>query len=191
MTRGRKSIEQRLTRFFFSEPQRDFIPFRNSRGHLRLQRVFMVSFQERLKRFIVGTETPGACRREAPRGADFSRVHHDNEEIAGEAGRGCGRPSASRSSLTCLAVILGGNLKATCFKFSCGLFNNLKLLHWLPVHQGNGQTDTLLKQTPGAGSSWLTARIIFGFLFWGKRGALPAWKVWGLLLCPGPSHQVR
>lgn len=46
----------------------------------------MVNFQERLKRFIVGTETPGTCRREAPRGADFSRVRHDNEEITGGAG---------------------------------------------------------------------------------------------------------
>jgi hypothetical protein len=50
-------------------------------------------------------------------------------------------------------VILGRNLQASHLKFYCHLFNNIKSSSLL-FHQGNGQSDTLLKQTF---LSWLTA----------------------------------
>lgn len=71
-----------------------------------------------------------------------------------KTGGGFGQKATFPISRARFKVIPGRNLKATCFKFNCHLFNNLTLTLSLLFHQGNGQTDTLLKQTCHTGSPW-------------------------------------
>lgn len=155
-TTERKSIERCLSHFLFSKPWRDFYslseflqaPYPTVRLYGQLLRC--------LKRLMAGTEAlplPAIVGEKSPgRGLCQGLAWHLRDDCWRE-----GERIQKESNISCLSDSSpshsGKKFKGHLFPFNCHLSSNLKLLHSILFHQGNGQTDTLLKKTCRSG--WL------------------------------------
>ena len=155
-TRERKSIEQCLSHFLFSKPWRDFYSISEFLQAPYPTMCLYGQLSRCLKRLISGTEAlhllettgeslPGIRLSQGLSWHLRNYWRRRRERVQRESNIPCLSASSQSHS--------GKKFKGHLFPFNCHLSNKLKLLHSILYHQGNGQTDTLLKQTCHSG--WL------------------------------------
>ena len=152
----RKSIEQCLSRFLFSKPRRDFYSISESLQTPSSTMCLYGQLSRCVKRLISGTEVLPLLEStgESPPGSSLSQVLSWHLRNYWRRKRGMVQRESNILYLPTSAQSHSGEkFKGPLFPFNCHFSTNLRLLHTILFLQGNGQTDTLLKQTHHSG--WL------------------------------------